>query len=104
MDDSKPLDHGPEYHVASFVLHVNAAGERAVGQLTAVEAALEIHAVEQGKMVVTAEAEHTRDLANLADRLSALPGVLQLSPVYHEFDAAPDTEHGKPPPEESPWT
>ena len=87
---------GREYHVSSFVLHVTPKGEASVQALADSDAAVEIHASEGGKMVVTAEAGHMRDLARLADRLAELPGVLQRSPVYHEFDAG-DPAGAQPP-------
>ncbi len=87
---------GREYHVASFVLHVTQEGEASVRTFADANPAVEIHASEGGKMVVTAEAGHMRDLARLADRLAELPGVLQRSPVYHEFDAG-DPAGAQPP-------
>ena len=64
--------------------------ERITDQITQLPG-LEVHASEQGKLIVTAEAENTRQLAEMADALESMDLVLQVAPVYHEFTPVLDT-------------
>ena len=84
-----------EYHVASYV--VRAHPDRAVTVAGNIEMrpGLEVHAVEDGKIIVTAEAEGTRELAEIADAMQEIEHVLAVAPVYHEYiggDDAAQTE------------
>ena len=74
-----------EYHVASYI--VRTPPERAASVAGSIEAlaGLEVHAVEDGKIIVTAEATGARELAKMADTLQDFKGVLAVSPVYHEY-------------------
>lgn len=81
-----------EYHVASYVVLTrpeNAA--RIADQINQVPG-LEVHASEKGKLIVTAEAENTAKLADLAGVMELMDLVLQVAPVYHEFTREPDTQ------------
>ncbi|MGI9222329.1 MAG: chaperone NapD [Woeseiaceae bacterium] len=74
-----------EYHVASFVVHANPKiADGLTNELTAIDG-IEVHAEREGKLVVTAEAENVRRLAELSDEIQTLPGVIAVAPVYHEF-------------------
>jgi nitrate reductase NapAB chaperone NapD len=46
----------------------------------------EVHAVEDGKIVVVLEAASERDLADRMDALRAEPDVLFVNLVYHQVD------------------
>ena len=74
-----------EYHVASFVVRTRPEDAAMVAARISLNMGLEVHASEQGKLVVTAEAESTRGLARLAEKLEEETGVVSLAPVYHEF-------------------
>lgn len=80
-----------EYHVASFV--VRAMPDRAASVATRIESlpGLEVHAVEDGKIIVTAEAGGARELADMARTLQDLPAVIAVAPVYHEYTGAEPT-------------
>ena len=83
---------GIEYHVASYVVLTRPENaSRIASQITQVPG-LEVHANEQGKLIVTAEAESTGQLADLAGALELMDAVLQVAPCYHEFTREPDTK------------
>jgi nitrate reductase NapD len=74
-----------EYHVASYV--VTCQPENAsdvVASITALPG-LEVHVEEQGKLVVTAEADNVRELADITSTLEAISSVFGVAPVYHEY-------------------
>lgn len=74
-----------EYHVASFV--VTCQPENANDVVASIDAmpGLEVHAEEQGKLVVTAEADDVRELADITAKLEAVRSVFSVAPVYHEY-------------------
>lgn len=76
-----------EFHVASYVVRADTQHVAAVARrINAIEG-LEVHATDQGKMIVTAEAGNVRRLAEIADDLEAMELVLNVAPVYHEYSA-----------------
>jgi nitrate reductase NapD len=74
-----------EYHVASYVVRTRPEDAAWIAEQINCVPGLEVHASEQGKLIVTAEAESTRQLAELGGALELMDAVLQVSPVYHEF-------------------
>ena len=78
-----------EYHVASFVVHAKPAKTGDVAQSLVSIDGVEVHAENEGKLVVTAEADNVRRLADLTESIQKLPDVVVVAPVYHEFT---DTE------------
>jgi nitrate reductase NapD len=81
-----------EYHIASYVVRTRPEHEALVADQIKQLPGLEVHASEHGKLVVTAEADSTRRLAELAGALELMDMVLQLAPVYHEFTSEPESE------------
>lgn len=77
--------HEVEYHVASYVVRTRPEDEARIESQINSLPGLEVHAVENGKLIVTAEAENTHKLAELAGALELMDAVLQVAPVYHEF-------------------
>ena len=75
-----------EYHVASFVAHAMQKNIAEVTQeITSTEGA-EVHAVsEVGKIVFTIEASSQKKIGFLIDQLKHHVGLLNLSPIYHQF-------------------
>lgn len=89
-----------EYHVASFVVSTRPRHGTEVAAHINSLAGLEVHAEEHGKLIVTAEARHIRDLEALAASLEAIKYVIAVAPVYHEYagaaeSAAPISQTGK---------
>ena len=76
-----------EYHVSSYVVRVRPEDGRSVSRtITAIEG-LEVHAEEDGKLIVTAEAGNVRELADLASILEETARVVSVAPIYHEFSS-----------------
>jgi nitrate reductase NapAB chaperone NapD len=80
-----------EYHVASYVVLTRPEHETRIADQINQIPGLEVHASEQGKLIVTAEAGDTRTLADLAGKMELMDLVLQVAPVYHEFTPVLDT-------------
>jgi nitrate reductase NapD len=77
-----------EYHVASYVVSTRPDdADRVAGRIESMPG-LEVHAREQGKLVVTAEADSIGKLADVADELTGIEAVVTVAPVYHEYDEA----------------
>jgi nitrate reductase NapD len=56
-------------------------------------AGVEVHAVtEEGRLIVTIEAESDRAVADTFEEINRQPGVLAVSMVYHQFESDPDRE------------
>jgi nitrate reductase NapD len=82
-----------EYHIASFVVRTRTEDAAAVTDRINSMQGLEVHAEEQGKIVVTAEAENVRELADFIASLEQLEAVIAVAPVYHEYLEAADAAH-----------
>jgi nitrate reductase NapD len=85
-----------EYHVASYVVTTRPENADAVTTKINSMPDMEVHAGENGKLVVTAEAFNQAQLADMAGELQQIEAVLIVSPVYHEFmpQESLDTEPG----------
>lgn len=54
---------------------------------------VEVHAAtEEGRMIVTIEAESDRAVADMFETINRQPGVLSVSMVYHHNESDPDEE------------
>lgn len=82
--------HEPEYHVASYVVRTRPEHASALAMQIEAMPGLEVHASEQGKLVVTAEAGGARELAELSAQLERLDTVVTVAPVYHEYTRGDD--------------
>lgn len=59
----------------------------------AVLPSVEVHAVtDEGRLIVTIEADSDQAVANMFTVISQLPGVLAASMVYHQYESNPDEE------------
>jgi len=77
-----------EYHVTSFVVSTRPEhGAQVAGKINAMPG-LEVHVEQQGKLVVTAEADSVGELAKLAGSLEQVDSVIAVAPVYHEYAGA----------------
>jgi nitrate reductase NapD len=80
-------------HISSIVVHVDPASSPRVRADIAAVPGLETHAAtDDGRLVVTIEAE--TDEASIAhiDHVRALPGVHAVAMVFHQFEPDPDQE------------
>ena len=81
-----------EYHVSSFVVRVRPEDGQSVSSVIAAITGLEVHAEEEGKLIVTAEAGNVRELADLSRVLEETEKVVSVAPVYHEFSSDEDSQ------------
>lgn len=76
-----------EYHVSSFVVRVRPKDGPSVSDVIQSIAGLEVHAEEDGKLIVTAEAGNVSELAKLSTVLEDTDKVMSVAPIYHEFSS-----------------
>ena len=76
-----------EYHVSSFVVRVRPQDGPSVSRVIQAVTGLEVHAEEDGKLIVTAEAANVRELAKLSAVLQETDKVMSVAPIYHEFSS-----------------
>jgi nitrate reductase NapD len=76
-----------ELHIASFIVRTRADDAADVAHRIAAIEGAEVHAVEDGKIIVVVEASGERELADRMDDLRGLPEVLMVNLVYHQADA-----------------
>ena len=60
-----------EYHVASYVVHAATEKHPAAKDALLALPGIEIHAEESNRLIVTAEASHVRELADLCNAFSS---------------------------------
>lgn len=54
---------------------------------------IEVHAMtDDGRLIVTIEADSDQSVANTFELINQLPGVLSASMVYHQVESHPDEE------------
>lgn len=80
-------------HISSIVVHADpVVTARVRGAIDAVPG-LETHAAtDDGKLVVTIEAPSEEASVTLVESVRALPGVLCVAMVFHQFEPDPDQE------------
>ncbi len=79
-----------EYHVASYVIRTRPEHAKQVAAHIGAMPGLEVHAAQEGKLVVTAEARDVRQLADIAGDLGLVDSVIAVAPIYHEYSGAED--------------
>lgn len=77
-----------EYHVASFVVSTKPEHADQVTEHINSMPGLEVHAGQSGKLVVTAEAQNVRELADVMGTIEQVESVIAVAPVYHEYAGA----------------
>ena len=83
---------GEELHVSSLLVQVKPTSLGAVRQGIVALAGAEIFAESQaGKLVVVIESEAEGVIADRLSTISAMPGVLSASLIYHEISKDPGT-------------
>ncbi len=75
-----------DMQIASFIVRARADDAAEVAGRIARMEGTEIHAVEDGKIIVVVEAPSERQLADRMDALGREPGVLLVNLVYHQRD------------------
>ena len=77
-----------EYHVASFVVSTKPEHAEQVTEHINSMPGLEVHVEQSGKLVVTAEAQNVRELADVMTALQQVDSIIAVAPVYHEYAGA----------------
>ncbi len=80
-------------HISSHVVHVDPRVlPKTRAAIDAIEG-LETHAASNdGRVVVTIEADSEATSLDLVGQMSALPGVLAVAMVFHQFEPHPEQE------------
>lgn len=75
-----------EYHVASFIAYAYLdVQEEVITKFKAIESC-DVHAQDaSGHIIVTLESKSQHGIVNGFEQISNVPGVLNVSPVYHEY-------------------
>ena len=79
-------------HIASFIVRARPEIAHTLAARIALAPDTEIHAVEDGKIIVVVESSSERELANRMDDMRDDPDVLMVSLVYHQMDQMDPTE------------
>lgn len=79
-----------EWHIASAVVHALPPGLAAMDALLPEMPGVEVHAVQDGKAVLSLEGPSDRIIADHLARLHLTPGVLSAVLVYHHVLPAED--------------
>ncbi|OIQ47432.1 MAG: hypothetical protein BM565_06550 [Gammaproteobacteria bacterium MedPE] len=75
-----------EYHVASFIAYTYPDEQPQVMARLAQLASCDIHGDDgKGRIIVTLESESQRGIVDGFEQITNVAGVLNLSPVYHEY-------------------
>lgn len=89
-------DHGPTraarpvndaVHIASLIVRTTPANAADVARRIAEQPGNEIHAVEDGKIIVVLEMSSDRALADRMDALRQEPDILLVNLVYHQMES-----------------
>ena len=88
------FNHKEEYHIASFVAHAMITKLAEVKEAITQTTGAEIHATSpEGKIVFTLEGSSQKSIGRRIDELKIHTGLLNLSPVYHQYiDDTPATQ------------
>jgi nitrate reductase NapD len=78
-------------NISSVIVHPRPDEVEAVRTRLVALSGIEIHAVaDDGRMVVTIEADDDKAMADAFDALNATAGVMSAAMVYHQVDADPE--------------
>jgi nitrate reductase NapD len=80
-----------ELHIAGVVVHARPERVAEIRAVIAAMAGTEIHAEQNGKLVVTVETASAADLADTVTAIGRLDGVLSAAPVYHHAEDLEET-------------
>jgi nitrate reductase NapD len=87
------LERIDSMNISSILVNVRAEQIAQVQQALVTLNGVEVHAAtEEGRLIVTIEAESDQAVANMFEVINHLPGVLSASMVYHQTESDPDEE------------
>lgn len=80
-------------NISSLLVNARPEGIAQVQESLLALHGVEVHAVtEEGRMIVTIEADSEQAVANMYETINHQPGVLSASMVYHQYESDPDEE------------
>ena len=77
-----------EFNICGVLVMATPDSSQLVASELEKQEGVEVHANENGKLVVTVEGQNNRDFANRISDFSNIKGVLSTSLVYHEIETA----------------
>jgi nitrate reductase NapD len=93
LDWRRVVIEGIVLNISSIIVHPGPGLAEAVRARLDELAGVEVHAVAQdGRMIVTIEAEGDGAMADAFDAINKTEGVLSASMVYHQTESDPDVE------------
>ncbi len=81
----------PEAHISSLVVHVRHESFEAARAAVASMPGVEIHAVGNGKIVVTVETDSEGDVVERMNEIALVSGVMSTALVFHHFEPAAES-------------
>lgn len=80
-------------NISSVLVHARPQALHQVQQALSALGGTEVHAAtDDGRLIVTIEADSVQAVADLFAHINQQPGVLSASMVYHQFEPDPDEE------------
>lgn len=73
-------------HIASLIVRARCESAHLIAEHFSELPGVEIHAVEDGKIIVVLEADTEFGVANLMETIRAEPGVVLVNLIYHEVE------------------
>jgi nitrate reductase NapD len=73
-------------HIASLIVRARRESEHAVAERLIKVPGVEVHAVQDGKIIVVLEATTESGLADLMETIRAEPGVVLVNLAYHQVE------------------
>jgi nitrate reductase NapD len=84
--DPEPALEASEFHIASMLVHVRPEMRETVHAAISIMPGAEVHAEQQGKMVVTVEGPNEGFIADRMTAMHLLDGVLSAVLVFHHVE------------------
>jgi periplasmic nitrate reductase NapD len=75
-------------HIASLIARTRPEAAHTIAHRLAQLSGVEVHAVQDGKLILVLEDESEKGLADRMDQIRGEAGVLLVSLVYHEVEGA----------------
>jgi periplasmic nitrate reductase NapD len=75
-------------HIASLIVRARCESAHAAAESLAALPGVEVHAVQDGKIIVVLEAPNESGLADLMETIRNEPGVVLVNLIYHEVETS----------------
>jgi len=88
-------------HISGVLVHVLPSKIKAVSHRLNMMPGIEVHAAEDGKLVITVENEKLDSLADQVNAIHQIKGVLSVAMVYHESEETSSSDINSNSPQEN---